>query len=180
MFQQIKKAFVGLLLFGSFVGLAQAEIIASTYVANGYITAGMVGGTACNPNYLPIYGASLEEIHSRWTQAWFSCYKDYTLYHNDLVTNTGCNPAGWIVYDGVHNGVSGSYFNNNQTIGCASYRECPSTGKWTLSSDKQTCTGCWDSSQVLDQNNACVNSKDKDVGPDCTQSNNNNPSFWSH
>lgn len=60
---------------------------------------------------------------------------------------------------------------------CITY-SCPSTGTWTLSADKQACSGCWDPSKVPSADGTCVSVEDKELGPNCSsQLNNYNPSL---
>lgn len=93
---------------------------------------------------------------------------------------------------GYHNEYYTSWIGISRVAGChptttwngsgcvATTYTCPTTGIWTLSADKQTCTGCRDVSQVLDQHNACVSKEDTELGPTCaSQPNNNNLPFWS-
>lgn len=93
-------------------------------------------------------------------------------YHNEYYTS-------WIGIGRV-SGCHPSTFWNGSGCVRTSY-SCPSTGTWALSADQQTCTGCWDPTQILDQNNACVDEKDKDAGgPDCQKPTDQPPPpFWS-
>jgi len=56
---------------------------------------------------------------------------------------------------------------------------CPTTGTWTLSSDKQTCTGCWDASKIPNAEGGCVSPGDKGAGADCQNTITDHPRFWS-
>jgi len=67
---------------------------------------------------------------------------------------------------GQHGQQSTYYCNGaNQTSSSCTTYSCPSTGTWTLSADRQTCTGCWDSTKTPDQEGVCVGVENKELGP---------------
>lgn len=58
---------------------------------------------------------------------------------------------------------------------CITY-SCPSSGGWTLSSDKQTCSRCPDPAfPILTSDNACVGAEDKSTGSSCEKE---KPNKW--
>lgn len=95
-----------------------------------------------------------------------SSYSDLTI---SFTYHIGSNPST----------ISRINMMESQTVNTYS---CPPTGTWILSADQQTCTGCWDSSKVLNEEGACVSPKDKGAGPGCEKSSDqpsNQPPPWS-
>lgn len=62
----------------------------------------------------------------------------------------------------MHSCYPGTIWNGSACV--AVTHTCPAAGTWILSSDKLTCTGCYDPGQTLNQDNACVGEEDKALG----------------